>query len=148
MTIQARRAYAAAQWQSAARERLRLMLIETAIAAVEEARSRAAVSHWAIAGESFVRSRRAVAELLASIRTDATGDAADLARRVRALYAYLFRELTDAQLYRDPRRLDDVLRVLSLERETWRQVCRQSGEATPCEQASDDECSTGLSFMA
>ncbi|MEX2188154.1 MAG: flagellar export chaperone FliS [Pirellulales bacterium] len=126
MTCEARRAYVAAELQSASPQRLRWMLIEATISDVRKARETALAGDWAVAGESFVRARRAVVELLTSVDVNSTGDEGELARRVRALYAFLFRQLTEAQLYRDPRRLDDVLKILSLERETWRQVCDQT----------------------
>jgi flagellar secretion chaperone FliS len=129
MSSEASRAYAATDVRTASPERLRLMLIEAAIGYAGEARRHAQASSWAIAGEAFVESRRAVIDLLAGIRTDVqSGDAnaASLARKVRSLYTFLLRHLTEAQLYRDPERINETLRLLQMERETWRQVCERA----------------------
>ncbi len=144
MTCEARRAYVAAELQSASPQRLRLMLIEAAIGDVEAARSHAHAGHWAIAGESFVRARRAIVELLVGIKQDTDGTAGELTRKVQSLYAYLFRELSEAQLYRDAKRLDDALKILLLERDTWRQVCAQTGERPGNEAHSAQSTSLSL----
>lgn len=129
----AHRAYVAADLATAPPQRLRLMLVEAAIRFASDAREHALASRWAIAGEAFVQARRALIELREGIRpAPQVGDnpaAAGLAEKVRALYAFLFRLLTEAQLYRDPRRLDDALRLLALERETWLHFCNQTAEA-------------------
>jgi flagellar protein FliS len=138
MSIEASRAYAATNVGTASPERLRLMLIEAAITHVNAAHEHAQASNWAIAGEAFVESRQAIIELLTGIRTDvndktASANATALARKVRSLYAFLFRQLTEAQLYRDHERLSDVLRLLAMERETWRQVSEQAARTTHVE---------------
>lgn len=146
MTTEARRAYAAAELQTASPQRLRLMLIEAAIASVEVARRRADAGQWAVAGEPFVHARRAVAELLLSVRTDLAGDEGQLADKVRAIHAFLFRQLTEAQLYRDAQRLDDALRILAMERETWRQLCGQTATTGSDNAEADDMPTPGLSL--
>lgn len=148
MTTEARRAYAAAELHTASPQRLRLMLIEAAIGSVEAARRRADAGQWAVAGEPFVHARRAVAELLLSVRTDLAGDEGQLADKVRAIHAFLFRQLTEAQLYRDPQRLDDALRILAMERETWRQICSQAATSGNVDTESDTEAAPtpGLSL--
>jgi hypothetical protein len=42
---------------------------------------------------------------------------------------FLYRTTVEAQLQRDPNKLADVLRVLEIERETWRKVCEQLGSS-------------------
>lgn len=133
MSDQAHRAYRKADLTTASPQRLRLMLIDAAIGYVTHARTHAQASHWAVAGEAFVQARRAVIELRAGIRAVPASEhgpaIAELAENVRALYAFLFRLLTESQLYRDPVRLDDALRLLTMERETWRQVCERAADS-------------------
>lgn len=66
--------------------------------------------------EGISQCRDIVAELLSSIR-----DAADpqLAASVRAVYAFLFRELAELGVDRDASRLTKIIQVLEYERETW-----------------------------
>ena len=54
----------------------------------------------------------------------------------------MFRLLTEAQLYRDSERLDDALRLLEMERETWREVCERTGETA----GSTDHARSGADF--
>lgn len=101
---------------TASREELRLMLLDGAIrfarqglAGIEEGSIERAV-------DGISQCRDIVAELLSSIR-----DAPDpkLAASVRAIYAFLFRELAELGIDRDASRLRKVIQVLEYERETW-----------------------------
>jgi flagellar protein FliS len=131
MATEARRAYVEAQLHTAPPQRLRLMLIEAAIGFVTDAGEHARATQWGIAGETFVQARRAVIALLKGVTSsdESNRSASVLAEKIRALYGYEFRLLTEAQLYRDSDRLDDALRLLEMERETWREVCQRTGES-------------------
>ena len=72
-----------------------------------------------------MRCREVVTELLASIRPDET----ELTRRVTALYLFLFQALTESQLRNDRHKLAGALRVLEIERDTWREVCKTLPDA-------------------
>jgi len=100
-------------------QKLRLMLIDGAIRFAN-----LTLSHWENgdhdAGfESIVRCRSIVSELLMTIK----GDDNELARKVAGIYLFLFQHLTEAQLHRDADKLNQTLRVLEEERETWQSVC-------------------------
>jgi len=125
----ARTAYLETQIKTAAPQKLRLMLIEAAIRFAQQARD-------AGGGELFSngleRARDIVAELLAGIRPEkhALNDTA------RALYAFIFRSLSEATLLHDLSKINDALRVLEEERITWQQVCEQMPEA-PAPEVAD-----------
>jgi flagellar protein FliS len=125
MDCNARDAYLEAQVMTATPQKLRLMLIDGAIRLAREA-----VRCWEAAKneeafEAIQRCRGIVAELLASVKPDDS----TLASRVAEVYAFLFQTLTEAQLRRDPEKLEGAVAVLEVERETWRQVCEQMPEA-------------------
>lgn len=114
-------------------QKLRLFLIGGAIRFAH-----AALKHWEEgnneeAFEAVIRSRAIVTELLSVVQPEEFEPAA----QVVALYAYLFRELSEAQLHRDPERVRAVIAVLEEERQTWRQLCEQLPDAptTPHAQA-------------
>jgi hypothetical protein len=46
-----------------------------------------------------------------------------LVKQVASLYSFVCRTLMEAAFHRDDARLAEVLRILEIERETWRQVC-------------------------
>jgi flagellar protein FliS len=115
----AQKSYLEAQILTASPQKLRLMLIEAAIGSAQRT-----LAHWeegahSEAVESLIRCRNIVTELLSGIKPDDS----DLARRVAGIYVFLFKALTEAQLRRDRQRLREVVSILEIERETWRQVC-------------------------
>lgn len=125
MHATARDAYLEAQVLTATPHKLRLLLIEGALRF-----ARQSLKCWddhrdAEALQALVRCRAIVSELLTSIRTEES----PVARKVAAVYVFLFRELAEAQLQRDPSRLPGAIEVLETERETWRQVCDRMPQA-------------------
>ena len=69
-----------------------------------------------------------VAEMLASMDREAGGD---LANRVSAVYEFIYRSLIKAGHRHDEKSLGDAIRVLEIERETWRQVCDKLAANSP-----------------
>ena len=120
-----RPAYLETQIATATPQKLRLMLIEGAIR-----QAQMGVEHW-VHGRveegltSIIRCRSIAAELIEGVRDDGS----PLARQVIGIYAFAFKALTEAQLQRDRTRLEDVIRVLQEERQTWQQVCYELPEA-------------------
>jgi flagellar protein FliS len=106
-------------------QKLRLLLIDGAIRFAH-----ASIRQWEEgrndeALEAVIRCREIVTELFSVIDKTASGPAA----QVYDLYVFLFGELTEAQRNRDSEQVRGVLRVLEVERETWRQVCEQLPES-------------------
>lgn len=118
--------YLANEVLTAPPQKLRLMLIETAIRYITRARAAWANGQSEEGSELILRAQDVVGELLGALRPDAQSE---LVRNVAALYVFVFRALVDAHVRRDGRRLEDALRVLLLEAETWRMVCRQLAES-------------------
>lgn len=121
MDQQARESYVEAQIMTATPQKLRLMLIEGAIRF-----ARKTIQHWEKreneqALESIIRCRNIVSELLSSIRVDES----ELTKRVASLYLFVFQHLTEAQLRRDMKLVEESIGVLEVERETWQQLCEE-----------------------
>lgn len=138
----ARNTYVEAQIRTATPQRLRLMLIDGAIRFANQT-----VHHWEqedneSAYNSLTRCRDIVSELLTSIRPE--GDR--VAQQVTAIYLFIYKTLTEAQLRREPDKMRDVVRVLEIERETWQQVCEAMPEA-PYRDA-DEEITTGSTSIS
>ncbi len=107
-------------------QRLRLMLIDGALHY-----ARRAAMHWAEGrnyegGEAVVACQRIVTELLRGLRAEV---APDLVANVAALYNFVFRSLVAAGMKRDLGKLGDAIKVLEIDRETWRLVCEQLGSS-------------------
>jgi flagellar protein FliS len=109
-------------------QKLHLMLIEAAIRLGNQT-----LEHWregreSQALEAILRCQRILAEMLKGLRP---AQMPELVGKVASVYIFLYRSIVQAQLQRDPLRLTDALRVLEIERETWRQVCEQLGSNRP-----------------
>jgi flagellar protein FliS len=121
MDQSARESYLEAQILTATPQKLRLLLIEGALRF-----ARQALRNWEQADnehacDAIARCRGIISELLASIRPDSS----ELTQRVTGLYLFLFRQLTEAQLRRQVNLVEEVIQILEIEHETWRQVCDQ-----------------------
>jgi flagellar protein FliS len=107
-------------------QKLQLMLIEAAIRLGNQT-----LEHWREGRESqaldaILRCQRILAEMLKGLRP---AQMPELAGKVASVYIFLYRRVVQAQLQRDPIMLADALRVLEIERETWRKVCEQLGSS-------------------
>jgi len=116
---------------SASPQKLRLMLIEGAQRLLA-----GALEHWnetdfGFAFESLVRARSILVELLQSVRAEGIEDPQidEAAKRTVALYLFLFKSVTAAIHERDRAKVDEVARLLEIERETWQAVCEQLPQA-------------------
>jgi flagellar protein FliS len=128
----ARQAYLETQLLTATPQRLRLMLIEGAIRFAHLTRQYWDEDRDEAAFEALLRCRGIVTELMTSIHADGS----QLARRVTALYVFIFQALTEAQVRRDAGKLAEAVKILELERDTWREVCEQMPEAPQADDAS------------
>ena len=76
----------------------------------------------------LVDAQAVVAHMLAVIDREAAGD---LAQRVSAVYEFIYRSLVKAGHRHDEKGLADAVRILEIERETWRQVCEKLAVNAP-----------------
>jgi flagellar protein FliS len=137
--MDAREHYLTTQVMTAPPQKLQLMLIEGAIRFGRQTAELWRENRAEEALESLIRCRRIVTEIIGSVKPDA----GELARNVRSIYAYLFRLLTEAHWERNEKKLDEAIRILSIERDTWGQVCEKLGTAaesaaTPANSAARD----------
>ncbi len=125
MNQEARDSYVEAQVLTATPQKLRLMLIEGAIRF-----ARKTIQHWEAgendqALEAIIRCRNIISELLSSIRVAES----ELTKQVASLYLFVFQHLTQAQLRRDVKLVNEAIDILEVERGTWRELCEQMPHA-------------------
>ncbi len=120
MAIPARDNYLTTEVFTAPPQRLHLMLLDAAVRFVQRASGCFQDGQRQQATDAIVHAEEVLGELLAGLNRDLGGD---LAVKTAAVYAFVFRSLIEASANRDHRKLDDALRVLAIERETWRQLC-------------------------
>jgi flagellar protein FliS len=117
-----RDAYLVTEVMTAPPQKLHLMLIDGAIRFVNKARRHRAAGEDEAASEALIRAEEIVAQMLAGFKRDANPELVD---RVAAVYTFVYRSLVEASLHRDDAKLADSLRILEIERDTWRQLCER-----------------------
>ncbi len=125
MNQEAREAYLATQIMTATPQKLRLMLIDGAIKSATQTIDCWREDEHEEGSERLILCRQIISELLSSIRQDSS----EISKNATNLYAFLFRALTEAQMENDIERLQNVIRILEVERDTWQQVCEELPEA-------------------
>jgi flagellar protein FliS len=108
-------------------QKLQLMLIETAIRA-----GRRAQKHWQDkenrqAGNCIIRAMKIITGIIAGMDYEAKSE---LVGKVAGVYLFINSALTRAFIDNDEKKLAEALRVLDVERETWRQVCEKLALST------------------
>jgi flagellar protein FliS len=112
-------AYLKTKVMTASPAELRLMLIDGAIRFAEQAKRGYEERDFELAFEGTTKAQNIVLELTNSLRHD---QAPELCERLAALYTFLYRSLVEASMTRDVAMVDEVIRLLRFERETW-QLC-------------------------
>jgi len=129
MLSTAREKYFNTDVRTATPQRLQLMLIEAALRSAERGRQQwqEKQDDWALG--SIIHAQTVMGELLAAIDLTTAGD---LGQRVSTLYEFILRSLVEAGHRHNEKSLADAIRLLELERETWRQVCeKMTAESHP-----------------
>ena len=138
--------YLAAEVMTATPQKLQLMLIEAAIRSAQRARAQWQAQRNDQACESLIHAQEIIGELLASLNRET---APELIAEVAAVYLFVFRSLMEANYRRDEAKLNDAIRVLEVERETWQQVCEKLGGKKPAENdLADGRTAAQLSLEA
>ena len=134
MSTSARENYLVTQVMTASPQKLQLMTIDAAIRSIEQTKLHWQASEDAKAAESLVHAQQAMGELMGALNRD---DDSDLVKKIAAIYLFVFRTLMEANVAHSEEKLNDALKVMEVERETWRQVCEKLGsEAEVSSQAA------------
>ena len=118
----ARDNYLSTEVLTATPQKLHLMLVEAAIRFTQRGRLLWQTGEDAAACESLVRAQNIVSQLMAGLNYESD---CEVVPRLAGVYQFVFRTLLDANLRRNEQKIDDAIRVLEVERETWRQVCEK-----------------------
>ncbi len=125
MPASARNHYLETEVLTATPQKLHLLLIEAAMRFAERARRHWRDGNREKAFENLILAQKAVTQMLHGLNLQTPSP---LVQEVASVYNFIFRTLVNANRRHDERKLDDAMRVLSVERETWRLVCQQAVE--------------------
>jgi flagellar secretion chaperone FliS len=116
----ARNSYLFTDVNTATPQKLQLLLIDAALTSANRARQFWMQQRDDLAIQALIHAQEVVGQVLADVNRDTGGD---LATRILAVYEFIFRSLVNAGYRHDEKSLDDAIRILEIERETWRQLC-------------------------
>jgi flagellar secretion chaperone FliS len=124
----ARDHYLSTEVATATPQKLHLLLIDAALTSANRARQ-----FWHDGREdrailALVHAQEVVGQILADIDIEKAGD---LGHRLSTVYEFIFRRLVGAGARRDEKELGDAIRILEIERDTWRLICDKLAAATP-----------------
>ncbi len=113
---------------TASAEELRLMLYEGAIRFCRQAKDAIAAGNFENSYNALMRAQKIVLELSTSLnhQTDP-----ELCARLSALYTYIYRRLVDANMSHEQAALDEAIRLLDYERETWQMLMKKLNADDP-----------------
>lgn len=115
-------------------EQLQLMLYDGCIRFALQARDAIEKKKFETSYEKLKRAQNIILEMLGGLNHEANPD---LCRRVASIYNFLYRKLVDASVQRDVSAVDDAVRVLRLERETWQLLVDKVNKARADVEGSD-----------
>ncbi|MCP4246932.1 MAG: flagellar export chaperone FliS [bacterium] len=101
---------------TASPEQLQLMLYDGAIRFARQGRDALVANDYEASYERLSRAQAIMIEMEAGLRHEVNPE---LCERMAAIYGFLYRKLVDASVQKDPSAIDDALKVLDIERETW-----------------------------
>ncbi|GHT46959.1 hypothetical protein FACS189454_08890 [Planctomycetales bacterium] len=124
--MDARHNYLQAEVQTATPQKLQLLLVEAAIKNVHRTKAAWETEKFDVGFETLTRAQDIVAEILSSLDRK---NNPDLAGKIASIYVFIFKSMSEAGMTHNPEKLNDALRVLNSERETWKQVCEKFGSS-------------------
>jgi flagellar protein FliS len=120
---------------TATQEQLHLMLYDGAIRFARQARDALQAKDFARSYDRLTRAQNIISEMQSALNYDVNPE---LCQRVASIYGFLYRKLVDANVHRDIQAVDDALRILVVERETWQILVDKVHEARSALTGSPD----------
>lgn len=109
--------YLRSQVMSASPAELRLLLLDGAIRFAHQGRQGLIDKNYEQSFEGISQCRAIITELAVGVNRQVDPDLCD---RVTSLFMFMFGELTQASMEKDPGRVQSVIELLEFERETWK----------------------------
>jgi flagellar protein FliS len=130
MTKPAPNPYLRTKIMTASPEELRLMLYEGCLKFTRQAKAALELDKpdYEAVYENFARAKKIVLELSTSLNHQA---APELCEKLSAVYTWVYRLLVDANMDRDISKIDEAIRLLDYERDTWLLLMKENAKHQP-----------------
>ncbi|MFQ5428870.1 MAG: flagellar export chaperone FliS [Phycisphaerae bacterium] len=147
MTQDASGEYLRSAVMTATPEQLQLMLYDGAVRFAGQARAAMVEGDWEASCEKLIRAQRIVLEMRSGLRREVNPSLCD---NLASLYDFIYGRLVDANMKRDPAAIDEALRILHHQRETWQMLIDKTRGAAPDDTrpASSDASATPQSGVS
>lgn len=116
--------YKSTQIETASQEKILLMLYDGCIKFARQAKHNMEDEEYQASHDKLIQAQDIVTELMSSLDMDVGGD---VAQELYQLYDFCLHNLIQANVEKDPTRIDDVLGVLEELKETWDEVINEKG---------------------
>jgi flagellar secretion chaperone FliS len=130
MNPQAAQSYLKGKVLTATAEQLQLMLFDGAIRFAEQGKAALEKKDFETGHKCLSRAQQVVNELTATLRHDIYPE---LCGKLASLYNYAYRNLVQANIRHQPSLVDEALKVLRYQRETWAMLLDQLVKAKATE---------------
>ncbi|MBN2296429.1 MAG: flagellar export chaperone FliS [Pirellulales bacterium] len=130
MSVSSPGSYIETEVMTASPQKLQLMLIDAALRFAKRAKTHWKADEEEEACEVLIKAQRVMGELLGGLNREASPQ---LVGKIASVYVFVFRSLMESSLEHDVEKLDGAIKVLEVEQETWRQVCKKLAEEGPGE---------------
>lgn len=97
-------------------EQLQLMLYDGAIRFALQGRDAIERKDFETSYDKLTRAQQIISEMQSGLNFEVNRE---LCERVSSLYSFIYSKLIDANIARDVHAIDDAVKVLKMERETW-----------------------------
>lgn len=135
MPIDVNNPYVRTKIMTASREELRLLLIEGCIDFLRTGRQAIVDKQWESVYKSFTDAKNIIVELMNSLKHDV---APELCHNLQNLYTYMYTTVTEGSFEKDTSKIDEVIKLMEYERETWVMLmdklkAEKAGEGAPAQ---------------
>lgn len=103
-------------------EKLRLLLLDGCIRFMEDGRDGLVNKDYEKMYSGFSQARDIVLELISGMKPEVNPD---LCEKLGALYTFVFKHLTEAGFEKSVEKIDECLKIMRYERDTWGMLCEQ-----------------------
>jgi flagellar protein FliS len=122
------KAYLKTKVMTASPAELRLMLFDGALKFAEQGRRGLAEKDYEAAYEGISRCQQIILELINGLQPEQDPDLCD---RLTGLYTFLYRRLIDASRERSPEIVQEIIKLLEYERQTWVMLIEKIADENP-----------------
>ena len=107
---------------TASPQKLQLMVLDLALRSALQAKLHLEARQFGLATTANLRAQKAVSQLLAGLNYETKSP---LIGRIAGIYLFVYKSLIAGQLNRSVEKVADAIRILELDRDTWRQICER-----------------------